>query len=233
MRWRSSTKLRELFDLVGDLHGQTKVLIQQAATHGYSGRSERAIELLSEAEKSLENHGDPVLAFAVYCNLANDYLKLRDYESASTAAGKCRRLPSDAMGALKLLWIDGRIKEGIGELSAAESLLAEARTEYQQADDSVSFAIISVHLAAVLTEQERWAQAVDLLLQAIPTLRSLELRHETVSAISLLAKAIETKLAPQDSLQRLRAAIETDPLVALNVRSGMHVAPRPSREERA
>ncbi len=122
---------RDLFREAEDASGEMRALIQQAAIHGYAGNSGDAIPALEEAASLLDQQEDPFLALVVYCNLANDQLKLELYSSASKSIRKCRRYRRSGGGSefLQILWLEGGIKQGTGDLSVAEQLLTAARPE--------------------------------------------------------------------------------------------------------
>ncbi len=221
---------RELFRLAEDTHGETRALIQRAVIHHYAGSSEEALRALGEAEALLDRLDDPHLTFAVYCNLAKVHVDLGHYELASRNIGNCRdcRWPGSDLDSLKLVWLEGCIKQGRGGYSAAGQLLTAARTGYSEADDLISFALISLDLAILYSGQERWSSALDLTLECILILKSRRLHNETLAAVSLLSQAIEAGELPVALLRQVRDVVHRDTLLgcALNERTRDSSGPR-------
>ncbi len=210
---------RELFRLAGDSIGETKALLQKGAVHVFADRSLDAIAAFGDARALLAHHGEPFLTYAVYCNLANAQAKAGLYQEGAANLSKanvlCQQL-DNPLESLKILWVDGVIKQGERDLPNAEKLIRHARSGYQEAEEICSFALASLDLAVLLSEQQRWSDTLDLTLEVVPLLESLRLNPESLAAISLLSKALETKRVSPLLLRDVRDTVHRDPLTALD-----------------
>ncbi len=208
-------RCQERYQLAGDMQGEVRVLIQRAAVYGYTGKSEQAIEALQVARDLLDDQKDPYLAFVLHSCLANDQAKVAHYQSAKKTLDQtrayCSRL-DHPLGVLKIQWLDAMIHLSSGDTSAAEPLLVAARMAYAEARDLSSFGIISLDLAILYAEQGRWTRVLELVSEAVPILASIQLHPETVEAVDLLAKAIETGEVSSSQIRQVREAILQDPL---------------------
>lgn len=210
---------RDLSRLGGDRKGEARALIQRASILGYDGQLEEAIRSLQTAEKILADHDDPFLAYAAATNLANAYLRKGDNHLALEHLGKAKKLcvkidhPS---GRCEVQAVEGFIRHGLGELQEAEELCLRARAGFVAASEAYSVALVDLELALLYTNQDAWDKVVAFSSEAVPLLEGLRLYEETLAAVALLARAIETEQVPPQVLKTVRESLEQDPLTRLS-----------------
>ncbi len=210
---------RDMFRIESDLHGESKALTQRGLVYLFAEEPLEAIAAFKDANGLLGDHGDPFLAYSVYCNLANAQAKSGLYRAASESLNKCSEFKNcfdSPLESLKIFWVDAVIKHGVGDLDAAERLFRLARSGYSEAHDLSNFAIISLDLAMLLSEDERWQEAMSLALEAVPILESVRLYPETLTAVSLLSQALESRDVSSLLLRNVRDALNRDPLTGLD-----------------
>ncbi len=217
---RLSEHARELYELLGDVRGEVRVLLQQAAINLYTDNSDTALTALETATNLFngEEDGDGHLAFVLKSCLTNVLAKAARYSAADQALKQCKaccKRLDHPLGVLKAQWLDATIKHHTGDLASAEHLYVAARIGYSEAEEFNSFAIISLDLAILYAEQDRWAETWDLSAEAVPILLARELHEETLAAIRLLAQSVETGHVAASLLREVRDRLLEDPLVEL------------------
>src|SRR5206468_2520648 len=89
-----------------------RVLINKGFTLEVMGEYERAIETLFEAETLPDVQADPRLRNILHCNLALDLSHAGRFTEAAGLSQRVREVAAemgDAIGLLRVTWLDGRI----------------------------------------------------------------------------------------------------------------------------
>ena len=217
---RLAEHARDLYERSGDLRGEVRSLLQLAAIRNYRGEQEESLATLRAARELVDEERDPFLAFAVHGNLASRLARVGHYSAARRNLALCRehykRIGGDPLGALRIQRIDAMIKQGTGERFSAEHLLIAARVGYAEARELKSFGVVSLELAILYAEQERWTEVSNLTAEAVPILQDRKLNEETLAAVRLLGQAFEAQEISAALLCEVRDIVLADPLAALS-----------------
>jgi hypothetical protein len=109
------------------------------------------------------------------------------------------------MPAVKLLWLEGRIRYGLGELEAAAAALREAKQSLEEAGLGFAAALASLDAAMVAMRQGRTAEAERLVTDAAAVFAALGIHREALSAVRLLQEAFERRKATLLLVERTAA----------------------------
>ena len=190
-------------------------LIQRAAVQIYADKLDNAVDDLREAARLIDEEEEKELALAIRGNLANALARAGNAKSAAEELHRARLLNQaidDPLGAIKLDWIDGLISELRDDLQAAKRFYLASLAGFREAGEQRYFGITSVDLMVVYAKQDDWGNVMSLVAEAVPILGSQQLHDETLSAIRLLTKAVETRDISRRLLTELQAALRQDPL---------------------
>ncbi len=208
-------RARDLYRLVGDLRGEARLLLQLGAIHSYSGKLEKSIVVLGIARDLLGPQAEPDLSYVVYCNLAHDQAKNGELSLAVENLARARtfnRQLDRPLGTLRILWIDAMIQYLSGDLARAEQFFVAARGGYEEYGEHSSFGIISLDLAILYAEQDRWERVPEVAGRAVSILGSAGLHEETLASVRLLAEAIDAGEVSELLIRQVRDALLQDPL---------------------
>ena len=211
---------QEIFQMLGDPRGEARSLIQRASIHCNNGDLENSITALQMAKCLLNKQNEPHLEYVVHCNLASDLARVGRYpaavENLTCARGHCERLERP-LGTLRILWVDAAIKQATGDLCLAENLFVSVRTGYAEAQELPSFGIVSLDLAILYSELGRWTKVLDVASEAVPILSSSRFHEETLTAVNLLARAVEAGEVSAMLLRHVRDKVMQDPYVGFSL----------------
>ncbi|MEA2691907.1 MAG: hypothetical protein QOJ16_1294, partial [Acidobacteriota bacterium] len=188
----------------GEPHLQGSVLIERGTLHAASERYGSAIELLREGAELLSPENPPgnprdvdmtLLASALHRQAALLWEVGRGGEALAVAGRLCplyERLGNRA-GLLRLRWLLGNIEEDeTALLEAREGLLAEGL--------GLAAAQISLDLAVLYARKGRAAEIHRLAAEIFPIFRNRDLRRESMAALLVFRRAVETESASVEFL---------------------------------
>lgn len=95
---------------------------------------------------------------------------------------------------LKILWLEGRIEVGLGNLELAEEALQRVRQGFEDMDLRYKAALTSLELAAVHLRRGRTDDARERAQQAIEVFSRLGVGRETLAALLVLRDAFERRI---------------------------------------
>ena len=186
----------------GEPHLQGSALIERGTLHAAAERYPSAIELLREGAGLLETpdgddaEADPALLASALHRQAALLFEVGRGGEVPEVAGRLRPLYErlgNRAGLLRLSWLLGKIEEDEAALlQAREGLLAEGL--------GLAGAQISLDLAVLYAQKGRSAEIRRLAEEIFPIFRHRDLRRESMAALLVFRRAVETESASLEFL---------------------------------
>lgn len=110
-----------LYTIVGEKAETARPLLTLGLVHYHRGNYAKAIEATQEATHLLSEEADPRIYLSARHNLALYHCEAGNYHAASEALQQDRHLYArfpDAWTQLRLVWLEGKIAHGLGDLTA-------------------------------------------------------------------------------------------------------------------
>jgi tetratricopeptide (TPR) repeat protein len=183
-----------------------RVLINKGFVLEVMGRYEEAIETLAQAEPLVEQYGDLRLSYMLRFNLAVNYCHVGRFHEAIRLVGQVRELAADLgdeVFLIRVLWLEGRIKAGLGTLLEARELLAQARREFSLRGMAADASLALLEEAAILLDEGRTPEVKNLTRELPWILRSKGVHMEALAALRIFQKAAEVEEATADMVRGL------------------------------
>jgi tetratricopeptide (TPR) repeat protein len=192
--------LEELHLRRGELGARARVLIKLANIRSQANEPENAILVYLRALSLLDPGSEDRLA-AVH-GLAVNLVEAGHYGSAQHLLTSNRRLYRKAgkLNQLRLIWLEGKLAFGVGELGKAEGKFNTARLAFLRVNQTFDSALVSLDLALLYIRQERRQELVWLVDQMLGTFRTLGIAREAIASLLLLRNSCEQK-RPADVLR--------------------------------
>jgi len=149
---------------------------------------------------------DPRLRNILRCNLALDFSHVGRFGEAAELAQQVREVAGemgDAIGLLRVVWIEGRVAAGLCRTEEALSLLAQARREFAARNMGYDVALALLEEAVLLLDQGRTAE-VKALTGGLPAIfEAQEVHREALAALRLFHEAAEQEEATAGLARRI------------------------------
>ncbi|HEX4965917.1 MAG TPA: hypothetical protein VF173_34225 [Thermoanaerobaculia bacterium] len=205
-----------LYQESGDAHAAGRVLIKKALYLHYSGRSEEALRVNQQGLEAIDEERDPDLSFNAFQNHVWYLVDCGRFREAKRLMFRNRHRMQGAgrVPVLKLRWLEGRIRNGLGELAGAEAAFLEVKQGFEEAGLGFAAALASLDTALVQMRLDRPARAEKLVAEAVAVFTALGIRREALSAVMLLQEAFERQSATTLLVERTVALLrqwENDP----------------------
>ncbi|HEX5720054.1 MAG TPA: hypothetical protein VF179_28115 [Thermoanaerobaculia bacterium] len=188
---------------LGDQHSAGRVLIGRGLYAGYTGDPLEGIRYLVHGLNIIDRVREPKLAFQALHNIILLRVELGEYEEARRSLQQMRPLYarfSDELVNIKLLWVEGKIAAGLGELEEAEATFVEARDRFDQIGLGYRAALVSIDLVSVWLQQSRTDEIRQLVAELLVTFRAVGVEREALAGILLLRDAVECEQATVELL---------------------------------
>lgn len=127
-------------------------------------------------------------------NLAHTLTKLERYEAAAALLPQARAYLLKAGGELnrvRLLWTEGRVTAGLGDVEAGIGLLARVRGEYASRNMAYDVALVSLETAVLYASLGRAEQVKTLARHMTPIFQAHAIHREALAALTLFRQAAE------------------------------------------
>jgi tetratricopeptide (TPR) repeat protein len=180
-----------------DSHEAGRALLKKGIVVGYQGRSEEALQLITQGLQGLDEERDPRLVHMALHNQALFLLDTGQLREARIALWQARARGLDSGGLvneLKVRWLEGRINLALGELDRAEAALREVKEGFAQANLVYKGALAGLELGAVLLRRETREEAALEILAAADIFMSLGIGREASASVLLLRRAAEQRI---------------------------------------
>jgi tetratricopeptide (TPR) repeat protein len=174
-----------------DQHGMIKALLNKAKIFQVRGDLDLAIALLQENQELLEQSDSKLYANSRQSLLGFLTLAGR-HEEGNQLLPQVRSLlaetgePTDL---LKLRWTEASIAQGLGHPEEAESLYREVQTAFLDLGKGYDAALVSLDLAALLSDQGRTADLKPLAAEILAAFHARGVDREALACLLLFQQA--------------------------------------------
>ncbi len=209
--FREFDKAISIYARVGDRHLQAKAFVAKGAALAKAGQPEESIQLQQRALEMLDATREPRVLLAARHNLLADLVDCGRTEEALRMLDGVRQLHEGAgerINRLRLDWIEGQLRQQVGDHEEAESLFVGLRAEFCELGMAYDVALVSLELAALYVEQSRAAEIKRLAMEMLPLFKSLDIQRETIAALMLFRQAAETQSVTLTLIQSLAAFVK-------------------------
>jgi tetratricopeptide (TPR) repeat protein len=209
----------ETYREIGDTPGVARSLIQASGIAHERGEVVQAIAEIRSALSHLDPERTPDLYYyarfdeALYLADDGEYLAAR--RSLEEHRAGIEALPEHCFH-IQLVWLDGRIAHGLGDVEAAERHYTVARTSYQAERLPYDAAMVSLDLAILYAEEGKTAAVRELAEEMLPVFQAREVHREATAALMLFHDAAQTDRVSTEMLRGLVTYLERlrrDPLL--------------------
>jgi transcriptional regulator with XRE-family HTH domain len=171
-----------------------KVLVNRAKLFGDLGDHRRAVGILRALNESIRPDEDGKVRLWVRQNLADNLSKLGCLDEAAEILPEAHRLCLEHGGEVNLfrvLWIEGRIAAGQGNVSAGIATLSRVRGEFASRNLGYDTALVSLELAVCHAGLGRSDQVKTLARHMAPIFQAQDVHREALAALALFRQAAE------------------------------------------
>jgi tetratricopeptide (TPR) repeat protein len=196
-----------------DMQHESRALVKQAKFLRDSGNVERGIAVTLEATKLIDPEIDPELTFIWKKNLVTYYLDADRVEEAQALLPDVRKLSKEygnRMTRLRLLWIEGKLRNKLGQRELAEQALLQVRDGFINAEIGYDVALVSLDIAALYLEDLRTNDVKRMAVETMPLFASRDIHRELLVAWNLFHRAAELETVTlqlvEDVAQRIRGS---------------------------
>jgi transcriptional regulator with XRE-family HTH domain len=190
-----------------------QVIVSRANLLVEMGNLEEAAALQHGVKESVSPQEEPRILFAIWLNLADTLSRLERLEEATALLPTARAHLLKAGGELnrvRLLWTEGRITAGLGDVEEGIALLSRVRGEFASRDMAYDMALVSLEIAVLYAGLGRTEQVKTLARHMTPIFRAHAIHREALAALTLFRKAAEreevTEAYAREVLSYLRKA---------------------------
>lgn len=209
---REQSKFPEALDLLEralavDRGGEKRfLLINRATVLEESGDFEAALATLREVLPLVNPDREALLLLNLrfnvlvsLCHLGRHAAAAEDFEEVRALAGR----HGYTISLVRLGWLQGWIKAGLGQTAEAEAAFDRVRQEFLQRDMPVDAALASLELAVLFMEQGRTAQVQVLVRELAPVFESQKVSREALATLVLFRDAVEQETFTLELARRL------------------------------
>lgn len=189
---------------------RAEILLLQGGLLFDSGQVSQAILVFKTGFELLSPATEPYLAWVAMQYLAIAYHKSGD-DAAATGWLERAEPVVRSLGQPRLMclrdWLVGLLAKNQGDHAQADLHLRRAHAGYEKLQDLAHAAVLSLDLAALYLRLERFAEAAQLVAEALPQLASLGLSSEGILGVGLLRQALQTEALSTAVLEKVRACV--------------------------
>lgn len=186
-------------------HCPGRVLIKKGFTLEVMGEYERAAEVLRQAEPRIDRRAEPRNWSFLRLNLANVLCHLGRHREARELIEEVRPLMTelgDAIDAIRLVGLEGRIAAGSGQPAEARRLLAKARRKFAARGMAYDVALLALEELALLLEAGQPAEVQALAPELAAMFQAKGIHREALAALRLVHEATQGETATTDLARR-------------------------------
>lgn len=209
----------EIFRQIGDRREETLQLMQRALIYTYSGRPEKAVaDYASALEIALDLKAES-LAVMITINQAGVLALMKSYEQAETVLVSLDRDLARELSPQypsHIEFIEGQIEQGYGRLGTAEAKFLRARSGFDELNESLDSALVSLELSILYSEMGRFSEVIEICLEIVPFFESLTLGEKTLVSLYVLKEALSRENLTTTILRDLRYVLRGDPLFGIS-----------------
>ncbi len=196
--------------LTGERPEAGRLYLNRSAILQQQGDHEGSFEALRAAMRWIDEKAEPRLYSVLLFNLCTNLVDLSRFAEASETLPRVReRLVAlgKKVDLIRLLWLDGRIHEGLGRAEPATVAIDQVRRQFTARENFYDAALAGLDLAALYLGAGRTAETRDLARQMAKVFDSLRVKREELAAVRLFVEAAEQEVATVELARRAAAAI--------------------------
>lgn len=187
-----------------------RLYLNRSAILEQQGDHEGSLEALRAAKPWIDERTEPRLYCVLLFNLCSNLVDLSRFAEAFVLLPDIReRLIALDKGfdLIRLLWLDGRIHEGLGRTEQATSAIDQVRRAFTSRKSYYDAALAGLDLAALYLGVGRTVETRDLARQMANVFGSLRIKREELAAVRLFVEAAEKEVATVEMARRAAAVL--------------------------
>ncbi len=180
---------------------RVQVIVGKAKLLEEMGDLEETIAFLEQAKEMASPEEEARLLFYIWHNLSDTLSKLERFEEAAALLPQARARLLKAGGELnrvRLLWTEGRVTAGLGNLEEGIALLARVRGEFASRSMAYDVALVSLEIAIFYAGQGRTDQVKTLARHMTPIFQAHAIHREALAALTIFRQAAEREQVTQE-----------------------------------
>ncbi len=180
--------------LASGLTFRIQVMVSKAKLLVEMGDLEEAAALLGQVKDTASPEEGARVLFPIWQNLADAFSKLERFEEAATLLPQARTHLLKAGGELnrvRLMWTEGRVTAGLGDVEEGIALLARVRGEFASRGMAYDVALVSLEIAILYAGLDRTEQVKTLARHMAPIFRAHAIHREALAVLTLFRRAAE------------------------------------------
>lgn len=192
----------------GSKEARGRILIKKANTLELMGDSEHAITELRQAELLLQGSSDARLVLVVKHSLAHNLWQLGRYAEAETRLPDARKRAIETgneLDLMRVLWVEGGVAAGLGQLDKALVSLEQVRRYFNSKRIAYDAAMVSMELAVLYLEEEKSLEVKRLSEEMYWIFKAQRVHQEALAALQLFFEAANKEEVTADLARRLLA----------------------------
>jgi hypothetical protein len=200
-----------LYRLAGNTRLAAKVEINRGLNHFYANRLNEAIASTFLALGELDPDREPHLYLSARLNLARFHLESGKALEALDFLEYDEDLieeHGDAVTQMRVTWLRARIWAQLGEEDEAEDTLLRVRRYFTKQRNPFDVATVSLDLALLYLEQERWEDVQKVAATALKLFAAQAIHPEALAALWLFEQAAQHQELEATWLKRLSAYLQ-------------------------
>lgn len=180
------------YGTAADLEGAARVGIQDGLYRYYRGDDEGAVGALIRAWNLAHSLGDHSLLWDATHNLALSLSRLHPAKSLAILrdAGGLMRRECVGTNRLRVVWLEARLLQAVGNGSAAAALYRTLCDSWAECDHLYESALCHLELAALLLDLGRYTEAVGYAATALQACSLVDTPASATAALGTLQRAV-------------------------------------------
>jgi len=182
----------------GEKRLEAKALLGFSKLFSDMGEAELRLPLVLRAAELLKDDSDNYLEIVAKLQTINCLIEIDRAAEASARLPELRRLVLEhgsRLNRLRLLWLEGKVRQALGQVELAEEAMKQARDGYANVELGYEVALISLDLAALYLETGRLEEVKQLALEVVPQFAVQQIHGDAFAAIALFEQAARKERA--------------------------------------
>lgn len=180
---------------------RVQIMVSKAKVLEEMGDLEEAAALLRQVKESASSEEEVRLLFYIWHNLSDTLSKLERFEEAAALLPQTRAYLLKAGGKLnrvRLMWTEGRITAGMGDIEEGIALLLRVRGEFASHDMAYDMALVSLEMAVLCAGLGRTEQVKTLARHMTPIFQAHAIHREALAVLTIFRRAAEQERVTEE-----------------------------------